>query len=62
MLQFPAGEVDLTSPLNVSVEFLPIERPLTSYDGGNPRVLVDYRDVPQLLVEGNTTASVRGVV
>ena len=56
--QLTMGQVDLVSPLEVSVGFPPIARPTPTYIGGDPVRLVDYRDVPVLIVEGNTSISV----
>ena len=51
-------DMDLLAPLQVRVEFLPIERPTSSFDGGDPVSLIDYRTIPIFLPEGETVASV----
>lgn len=54
-----SGQVDLLSPLQVRVRFPPIPRRPPTFNGGDPVDLIDYRTIPILIVEGNTTASVR---
>lgn len=55
-----SGRVDVLSPLQVGVEFPQIPRRTPSFIGGDPVDLIDYRTVPVLIVEGNSTASVGG--
>lgn len=50
--------MDLLTPLQVMVNFTTITRRPTSFNGGDPVNLIDYRTIPILTVEGNVSISV----
>ncbi len=50
------GQVDLRAPLELIVTFPPIPRREADFTS-----LLDYRDIPFLIVDGNSTVSVSAV-
>ena len=53
------GQVDLLSPLEIGVSFQAIaRRRTTSFVDGDLVDLIDYRNIPVLIVNGNDSISV----
>lgn len=51
-------QANFLSPIQVKATFNELPRPSPTYMNGSPVVLVDYRDIPRIVMEGNNTVSV----